>query len=260
MERLRGSVAKSPPGGVLYLTTIDTSHYPYSWHEDWKLPYADYETNPLWPLRPTPEEVDRVRRRYWNSVSWGDHLLGEFVAWLKSQGRYDDAMIVVTGDHGEEFKEHGSWFHCSALNPQQTRVPILVKWPAALGRGPALTDASHLDLLPSLLDAAGVPEQAWHAMPGRSLRRTDMATSILNTCYNSQNGEAMLWRRDGWEAAFSWPSPWILGPPDSLWLERLDGPEGTVNLATPAEYEEELRRRFPDAFGRVFSDCRRVGK
>lgn len=257
-QQLRDSVYNTPPGGVLRLTTVDTAHYPYKWHADWQPPYDDFEQNPIWPLRPTPEEVERVRRRYWNSVSWGDHLLGEFITWLKAQGRYDRSLIVVTGDHGEEFKEHGSWFHCSALNKEQTRVPLLIKWPAGLGRGPALTDASHLDLLPSILDAAGVPENAWRALPGKSLRRTEPLTSIVNTCYNSQNGEALLWRRDGWEAAFSWSAAWALAAPGRLWLERLEGPDGPVTCASPAEYEQELRRRFPDAFARLFTECRRA--
>jgi len=258
MQRLRDAVTQSQPGGVLWLTTIDSSHYPYKWHEQWTPPYANFEVNPIFPVRPTPEEITRVQQRYWNSVAWGDHLMAEFVAFLKASDRYDDAMIILTGDHGEEFKEHGSWFHCSALNPAQTRVPILIKWPASLGRGPALTDACHLDLVPSILDAAGIPEIVWQSMPGRSLRREGSATSIITTCYNSQNGEAMVWCRDGWEAAFSWSSPWVLAPPETLWLERLDGPQGSVKCANPAEYEAELRRHFPDAFARVFAQCERA--
>lgn len=257
MERLRESVVKSPPGGVLRLATIDTPHYPYKWHEQWTPPYADYEKEPAFPIRPSPEEVVSVQHRYWNSISWCDHLVGEFVTWLKSTGRYDASMIILTGDHGEEFKENGSWFHCSALNHAQTRVPMLIKWPAATGRGPAHSDASHLDLVPSILDAVGLPKSVWQAMPGRSLRRDAPATSIVATCYNSQDGEAMVWRRDGWEAAFSWASPWVLAPPEKVWLERLEGPEGRVECADPAEYEAELRRRFPDAFGRVFQECER---
>ena len=258
MQRLRDSVAKSPPGGVLWLTAIDSGHYPYKWHEEWKPPYADFEENPMFPVRPTPEEIARVQRRYWNSVSWGDHLVGEFIAFLKASGRYDESMIVLTGDHGEEFKEHGSWFHCSALNPQQTRVPIFIKWPASIGRGPALADASHLDLVPSMLDAAGLPESIWRGMPGRSLRRDGGATSIIVTCYASQNGETMVWRRDGYEAAFSWSGTWVLAPPGKVWLERLEGPDGPVTCASAEEYEAELRRRFPDAFVRSFAQCVRV--
>ena len=258
MRRLRESVAQSPPGGVLWLTAIDSAHYPYKWPADWTPPFADYERAPVFPVMPSPEEVARVRRRYQNSVAWNDYLFGEFITWLKSQGRYEDALVIVTGDHGEEFKEHGSWFHCSALNPQQTRVPILIKWPAAMGNVAAIEDASHLDLLPTILDAVSVPESVWSDLPGRSLRRAEAATSIMQTCYAGQNDEVMVWRRDGWEAAFSWSAPWELAAPERMWLERIEGPEGRVECAGPAEYEAELRRRFPDAVERVFLRWERV--
>lgn len=258
MRRLQESVQKNSAGsGTLWLTAIDSAHYPYKWPEDWTPPYSDFAGLSV-PLIPTPEKIEQVRRRYWNSISWGDHIFGEFIEWLKSQRRYDNAMIIVTGDHGEEFREHGSWFHCSALNPEQTRVPILIKWPKDMAPGPALADACHLDLLPTVLDAVGLPESTWQGMPGRSLKRDASATSVVTTCYGSQNGETMVWRRDGWEAAFAWSSPWVLAPPERMWLERIDGPEGRVECAGPAEYEAELRKRFPDAAERVFGSWRRV--
>jgi hypothetical protein len=253
-RRLREAVAASPPGGVFRLTTLDSAHYPYRWPADWTPPLADYEREPVFPVVPSPEEIERVRRRYWNSVAWNDFLFGEFIAWLKSEGRYDDAFIILTGDHGEEFKEHGSWFHCSALNPQQTRVPLLIKWPAGMPNTALCQDASHLDLLPTVLDALGAPESHWRDLPGRSLRRTATATSTATTCYPGQAGETMLWRREGWEAAFSWPSPWHLAPPDFIRLERLTRPDGTaVECPGPADYAAELQRRFPDAPARLFS-------
>ncbi|HWB02088.1 MAG TPA: sulfatase-like hydrolase/transferase [Verrucomicrobiales bacterium] len=256
-QRLRDSVDKSKIGGTLRIATVDCPHYPYKWDEKWTPPYADYEKDPLFPVRPSPEEVERIRHRYWNSIGWADHLIGDFIAFLKETRRYDNSMIILTGDHGEEFKEHGSWFHCSALNDPQTRVPLLIKWPKDMGRGPALKDASHLDIVPTILDAVGFPESAWQGMPGRSLYREKESTSLLNTCYAGQNGETMLWRRDGWEAAFSWSKTWELRPPDRMWLERLTGPHGPVDCENPAEYEAELRRRFPDAFSRVFNTIQR---
>ncbi len=258
MEKFQASVDASRQGGTFRLTALNTAHYPYKWDERWTPPYSDYEMNPLFPVRPSPEEVERVRRRYWNAVAWNDHLIGKFINHLKETGRYDSSMIILTGDHGEEFKEHGSWFHCSALNEQQTRVPILIKWPKEMGRGPALKSASHLDLVPSILEAAGYPETAWQGMPGRSLYQEKEATTIINTCYAGQNGETMLWRRDGWEAAFSWARTWELRPPDRIWLERLHGPTGPVECPTPEAYEAELRAHFPDAFGRLFTTCERV--
>jgi hypothetical protein len=258
MERLRGSVSSAQAGGIFRLTAIDSTHYPYHWGKDWQPPMSDYEKNPIFPPLPSDEEIQRVVHRYWNSVAWVDHLLEGFVVFLKQTGRYDDAMIVVTGDHGEEFKEHGSWFHCSGVNREQTNVPILIKWPSAWGRGPAQSDASHLDLVPTFLHALGFPETTWSRMPGRSLLKEGGSTSIVATQFAGDLREAMLWRRDGYEAAFSWDAPWEGKVPGRLWLERLQGPAGIITHDSPAEYEAGLRRLFPDAFARTFERCVRV--
>ena len=252
-SRFREAVIAAPAQGTFWLTGIDSTHYPYKWGRDWKPPIAGFVENPIFTPLPSEEEIESVRKRYWNSVAWDDHLFGDFITFLRSTGRYDDAIIVVTGDHGEEFKEHGSWFHCSGVNREQTNVPLLIKWPASWGRGPALADASHLDIAPTLLDAAGFPREIWSRLPGRSLRDAKAATSIVATNYSGESREAMLWRRDGYEAAFSWESPWLEQVPGRIWLQRLEGPAGQIRCETPEGYEAKLRELFPDAFARIAS-------
>jgi len=70
-------------------------------------------------------------------------------------------------------------------------------------------------------------------------------------------GAAQAHRNDGWEAAFSWAKTWELRPPDKVWLERIEGPQGQIECKDAAAYEAELRRLFPDAFTRVFNSCER---
>ena len=257
-DRLRAAVAGSSPGGHVWLTGVDSSHYPYAWHEDWTPPFADADEHPVFPPLPSPQQIERIHHRYLNSVAWDDHMLGGFIGFLQKTGRFDESIIVVTGDHGEEFKEHGSWFHCSALNQEQTQVPLLIKWPKSWGRGATVEDASHLDITPSLLDALGVPEAVWSKLPGRSLRRAADATTIIATSQTGTRGEAMLWRRHGYEAVFSWDSPWLPVPPRRLWLERITGPDGPIRADSTDAYERELRRLYPDAFTRIFERCSRA--
>jgi arylsulfatase A-like enzyme len=174
--------------------------------------------------------------------------MADFIGKLKSSGRYDDALIILTGDHGEEFQEHGNWFHCSALSPQQTRVPLLIKWPKAMGRGPALRCASHLDVAPTLLDLLGCPREGWKNLPGRSLLRTPTGepSLVLATHFASRDGEGLLLRRGARVAAFGWPKLWEAGVPDTLWLER------TVNVGSQNDVAT-LKAAFPDIFDKVFS-------
>ena len=58
-----------------------------------------------------------------------DRALGPFIEWLKESGRYDRTTIVLTSDHGEEFYEHGGWWHGTALYGESTHVPLIIKLP-----------------------------------------------------------------------------------------------------------------------------------
>ncbi len=255
LDRVRHSVAERPAGGSMHIIALDSPHYPYKWAAKFDPPLKEYEENPMFPLRPSGEEVRLIVNRYWNSVAWIDHLIGGFAGWLKEQGRYDSALIIVTGDHGEEFKEQGSWFHCSALNPQQTRVPLLIKLPSSMGRGPAAAEASHLDIAPTVLDVLGFDPAGWAGLPGISLLRPEKRTIALGTHYAGKTGEAMLFIRDGWQASFGWRNYWEPQAPDVIWLERIQSPAGPLDDLAPAKCLPLLREKFPDAFGRVLESA-----
>jgi len=245
LKRLKQSVASRKEGGLLAITGMDSTHYNYKWGTQFTPPFPDYEENPIFPMRPRPEEVRRIRNRFWNSAAWVDAQLADFVAWLKAQGRYEQALIIVTGDHGEEFKEQGSWFHGTMLNEPQTRVPILIKWPQNLGigRGPVVARATHLDLMPTLMDALGAEPSSWQGLPGASLLHPPQGprTIVMSTHFCGRNGEALLLNRDGVQAAFGWRDFWTPHVPETIWLERLEG----AHLGN-------WKTAFPDVIDRVF--------
>lgn len=253
IDSIRKSVKATPQGTAFHVVTLDAPHYPYKWGQDWKPPIADYDPNPVFPINPSSLDITRIKARYHNSLSWLDSRIAVFVSNLRQQGRYDNALIIITGDHGEEFQEHGFWFHASALSLEQTTVPLLVKWPVSRGRGPDRAQASHFDIAPTLLEVIGIPEKEWSHLPGRSLSQSGSGTAMVATRCASRDSEAMHWRREGWQAAFSWPRAWLAETPHQIWLERLDGPSGRVLLDSPAAYEAALRTRFPDVFPRFFN-------
>ncbi len=247
LEKIRRSVLAREAGGAFFLTSLDSTHFPYEWAADFNPPFDDYAENAIPPLHADAKKVRRILHRYWNAVSWVDRQLAGFIGFLKAQNRYDNAIIVIIGDHGEEFREYGSWFHCSSLNAAQTRVPILIKWPQAMGigRGPGVRQSSHLDLVPTLLDALGVEKNLWQSLPGRSLLRPGEGTTVLATNYAGKNGEAMVLRRAGREAAFGWQNYWESTVPQQIWLERLE----------PLD-EGGLVSAFPDLQEKIFQTIR----
>jgi len=260
MEKLKQSVIARPGGGGLYFTALDSPHYNYYWHEDFDPPFKDYDENTRFPMNPDKAEVQRVVNRYWNSVAWVDFQIKGFCDFLKSEGRYDESIIIITGDHGEEFQERGSWFHCSSLRVEQIGVPILIKWPSSMGRGPSQTDVNHIDVMPSLMYALGMPEATIRGMAGRNLLVKQAGqTSISTTAYAGKSGETMVLHRGGYEAVFYWEDYWESQVPTDIVLEKLTGPDGkVVKLRNAKQYAEELKKLFPDAFKRFFKSLQVV--
>ena len=98
-----------------------------------------------------------------------DALIKPLIAELRRLGLYDDTLIVVLSDHGEEFFDHGSWGHSHNVYDESLRVPLVMKFPKSqfAGTRPAPV-VRLLDVLPTILETAGVPFAA-AAFDGRSL-------------------------------------------------------------------------------------------
>lgn len=112
---------------------------------------------------PPPEVLEAVRNRYKNAVHHADAVLGTILATLERTGHRDDTWVVITGDHGEEFRECGFFGHTSAYTPQQLEVPFLLRGPG-IPEGVERRPSSHLDFAPTVLEALGAaPErrQGW---------------------------------------------------------------------------------------------------
>mgnify|MGYP005841573085 CR=1 FL=1 len=91
-----------------------------------------------------------------------DEALGKLFRCLRSQARYEDALVIVTSDHGEEFGEHGmvGW-HSHTLFDELLRVPLVTKLPGGRHAGTRVaTTASLIDLAPTILRVAGLSPPA----------------------------------------------------------------------------------------------------
>lgn len=101
------------------------------------------------------ENIERIRARYINATHHLDSQLGRVFRSLEESGKLDNTIVIVTGDHGEEFMEKGRWGHNSTFSQEQIRVPLLVHVPESTGRvHRGMT--SHLDLPATVLALLGV--------------------------------------------------------------------------------------------------------
>lgn len=76
-----------------------------------------------------PRELRNMIARYDGEIVYTDALLGEFFEKLKKIGLYDNTLILVTADHGEEFYDHTGWFHGQSMYRELTDAPLIVKLP-----------------------------------------------------------------------------------------------------------------------------------
>jgi Sulfatase len=170
IDALSRTLAAEPPGGVVYLVALDSTHYDYAWGKGFSPPFAPYAADASIARR---YEVDgKARAQLWNryrdAAAWMDTLVGRFLDALAQSGRLDSSIVVITGDHGEAFWEHGSGTHGSDLGPEQLDVGFALKLP---GRAPRRFDAvfSLMDVMPTVLAEIGVDASTF--LPGVALQR-----------------------------------------------------------------------------------------
>jgi arylsulfatase A-like enzyme len=107
------------------------------------------------------EEVSFLRDLYDEEIRHTDAGIGRLLGSLRHRGLDDETLVVVVGDHGEEFVEHGGLGHTRTLYDEVLRVPLIIRGPASL-RGPRSVDGpvSLVALMPTLLDLMDVDASA----------------------------------------------------------------------------------------------------
>lgn len=91
--------------------------------------------------------------RYKNALILIDQQVKQVMSVLKAHRLQDKTIVIITGDHGEEFNDNqlGYWGHASNFTHYQTQVPLIVYWP---GKKPTVFThkTSHYDIVPTLMN------------------------------------------------------------------------------------------------------------
>jgi arylsulfatase A-like enzyme len=119
---------------------------------------------------------------YDGSINYADECIGVLLQSLKERELYENTLILVTSDHGEEFFDHGGYGHGKSLHEEVVGVPLIVKLPESLAHvGRLPQQVRHIDILPTILDVCGLTPLAsaqgislLSCLPGRE----DVADSL----------------------------------------------------------------------------------
>ena len=108
-----------------------------------------------------------VQAQYDGEIRWTDEHLGRVLDLVRELGLWDDTLVVVTADHGEEFFEHGNKGHKQNLHVEQVHVPLVVKYPRGMPTGRDERLVSLVDVVPTVLEVTGT--RTPDPLQGRSL-------------------------------------------------------------------------------------------
>lgn len=249
----------------LFLGTVD-SHYPWITRRPWidlyspptyDGPFQDRAHADGLGIRvgsmgcakvPPKREIERLIAIYDSTISYQDRELGRFIAQLKSWGIWDETMLIITADHGEELFEYGQCGHGSSTRDLLIRVPLLIHDPARFPGGTIIDEgAEGVDVLPTVLDAVGAPSVG--AAQGRSLipLAQGLGRGWAQPSYSSMFEYAHAMRIGRWK---------VRVPPSARPLvhDLVEDPIERTNLATTRAVE---RRMLTDNLG-MFLALRRV--
>lgn len=102
------------------------------------------------------EDGRNAYESYLAEIRGMDREIGRFIAELQDLGWYDDAIIVLVADHGEEFWDHGGTAHGKTLYDEVIRVPLMIKFPSGVGGSGRIDDPAGLaDIAPTILSFLG---------------------------------------------------------------------------------------------------------
>ena len=145
---------------------FESPHYPYEFPPE-NAKFRNYADKVDY-LRLGAEHAGEIKNRYRNSCVTLDAFLGQVFAVLEEKKLLDNTIVVVVGDHGEEFFEHGRLGHNSDFTREQIRTPLLLHIP---GVKPGIYEkmSSHIDIVAMLAPYFGVENAPGDFCLGKNL-------------------------------------------------------------------------------------------
>jgi len=183
-------------------------------------------------------DLAHVMALYDAEIAWVDAHIGRVIEALKAKGSWENTIVAVVSDHGEEFFEHGYITHRTTLHTELCAIPMVVRLPGGEARGRRVAELVRIyDLAPTLLDYAGVaglPEAEGRSMRPMIEGRADVPRTAMSRIIDFPGGGAAnlqgSWRDQRYTA-----TRWFLvageDPSGQFLLPRMAGDAATKRPA-----------------------------
>jgi arylsulfatase A-like enzyme/tetratricopeptide (TPR) repeat protein len=201
---------------------------------------------------PQPYASRYAAHPYEGEIAYTDEILGRLLGRLDRLGLRDRTLVVFISDHGESLGEHGEEEHGFFVYDSDIHVPLMIRLPGAVPRGVRVKAAAQsIDLVPTILDLAGLSALTPPGLPGRSLVPAMTARDIAGPVATYAEtlfprihfgwSELRSVRMDGWK--------YIHAPRPELYDLTHDPGERRNLYAAEGGRAASLRSRLLDALG-----------
>jgi arylsulfatase A-like enzyme len=170
-QALAGRLAFAPEPFFLFVHYFDP-HYSYRRHPEYGFaaPSAgrlregqDIEELHEMAADLSDEELEFLRDLYDEEIRHTDAAIGRLLKSLEERGIDEETLVLIVGDHGEEFVEHGGLGHSRTLYDEVLRVPLLIRDPRDTSTRRVIEGpVSLVALMPTILDLVGVDAGGLH--------------------------------------------------------------------------------------------------
>ena len=130
-----------------------------------------------------PRDLEHVIALYDGEIAWVDDHIRSLLTSLREKGLFENTMVILTSDHGDEFFEHGGKGHQHTLYQELLHVPLIFQVPGVEGPRRVETAVSLIDVMPTLFEALGMERPTtlqgrslWGAIQGRAGLTIEHAT------------------------------------------------------------------------------------
>jgi len=148
----------------------------------------------------TTEDYHYVIDKYDGDINYTDHFLGKLFNDLKELGIYDNSIIIVTSDHGENFLDHPAYnIDHKELYEEIIKVPLIVKGTSLFPKNQIISDqVETIDIMPTLLELLGIPSA--QKVDGQSLVELVERGSYDKTfAFSEKNSKYKMIRSNDWK-------------------------------------------------------------
>ena len=146
--------SRDPNRPFMTFMFFESSHAPYDFPPE-NVIRKDYLKEMNYARLDLVHQIGQIKNRYINSCNHLDGQIARILEYLKKHDLLDSTIVVMSGDHGQEFMEHGKWGHNSAFVEEQMRAPLILWIPGQRARQ-ITSMTSHMDVSATIGKLLGI--------------------------------------------------------------------------------------------------------